>query len=464
MSVDATSSSQTSQESIAAGATYILNNNDLLERVVKRLGPDRILQPYEPGKGEQNGLKALFFGIQRDWNATKAEDRTPEVALRFLKNAIFVDRPRYTEILLATCTANNPELAQEILATWMDEAVKWHIEKYDDSKAYDEAHRFYDESVQKLDAAQRALREFLLRKADVPEFDPEKRRLQVELAEVAGRQSTLHETIRTKEESIAQLKAKLDGPNALPPTIMRKVRQSSTSSEAVTSLEGQIVTALIDLTRLRQNLANPNDSELLAKERQLKAMREALETMKAELRSAPMVDEAVDNPLLKKAQDDVLTLEGDLITDRARLVQVNEAFTDKTTKLRRLLELEPEYEKLLGAALQAETTNKAAQINWNIAQQKRLLGAGNFSSLRDVQKASLPLDKEGPNRGKVILGAFLVGLFFGLGVLVLRTLPDDVVRTRDDLERIEGLAVIGVMPRLDGKNLRRHTALREQGW
>jgi hypothetical protein len=49
-------------------------------------------------------------------------------------------------------------------------------------------------------------------------------------------------------------------------------------------------------------------------------------------------------------------------------------------------------------------------------------------------------------------------------VLVLRALPDDVVRTRDDLERIEGLAVIGVMPSLDGKNLRRHVALREQGW
>jgi capsular polysaccharide biosynthesis protein len=89
---------------------------------------------------------------------------------------------------------------------------------------------------------------------------------------------------------------------------------------------------------------------------------------------------------------------------------------------------------------------------------------GNFSSLNKIQEASLPLEKEGPNRGKLILGAFLVGLFLGLGLLVLRALPDDVVRTRDDLERIDGLAVIGVMPRIDGKNLRRHTALREQGW
>jgi hypothetical protein len=133
-------------------------------------------------------------------------------------------------------------------------------------------------------------------------------------------------------------------------------------------------------------------------------------------------------------------------------------------KLRRLLELEPEYELLHSAVLLAIDNREAAQHNWNIAQQKRLLGVGNFSSLKEMQSASLPLEKEGPNRGKMLMGGFFVGLFLGLGLLVLRALPDDVVRTRDDLEQIEGLAVIGVMPRLDGTNLRRHEMLREQGW
>ncbi|MFT4516373.1 MAG: capsular polysaccharide biosynthesis protein [Planctomycetota bacterium] len=73
----------------------------------------------------------------------------------------------------------------------------------------------------------------------------------------------------------------------------------------------------------------------------------------------------------------------------------------------------------------------------------------------------MPLEKGGPNRGKLLIGGLFVGLILGLGLVVLRALPDRVVRTRDDLE---GLAVIGVIPRLDRTNLRRHTAMREQAW
>jgi capsular polysaccharide biosynthesis protein len=84
--------------------------------------------------------------------------------------------------------------------------------------------------------------------------------------------------------------------------------------------------------------------------------------------------------------------------------------------------------------------------------------------LKRIQEPSFPLEKEGPNRSRIVLASLFVGLFAGFAFVILRTLPDDVVRTRDDLERIEGLAVIGIMPRLDAKNLRRHVSLREQGW
>jgi len=463
--VDTASAAQTSQEMMAAGATYILSNNDLLERVVKRLGPNRILQPYAPGKGEENGVKSLFFRIQRDWNMTREEDRTPEAALRYLKRTILVDAPRYSGMLVATCVANNPELAQEILATWMDEAVKWHIETYDDSKSYDAAKKRYDESKQALDAANKAMAEFLVRKARVLSFDADKERLEAELGTAASRESELKTDIKSKEEEIKGLKAMLDGPNALPLTVKMKVKQSLTSQETIARLEQEIFAKDLELRQLRGAVANPNASEDVNRlTKTVKSMREQVKEMKDELRAAPLVEEEVDNPLRKKAQEDLLTREGDLTSGRARLEAATTMRTEKESALRRLVELEPEYSRLLADKLSADTDVRATEVLWKQAQEKRALGEGNFSSLKPIQTASLPLEKEGPNRAKLILGAFLVGLFLGLGVLVLRALPDDVVRTRDDLERIEGLAVIGVMPRLDGKNLRRHSALREQGW
>ena len=463
--VDTASAAQTSQEMMAAGATYILSNNDLLERVVKRLGPNRILQPYAPGKGEENGVKSLFFRIQRDWNMTREEDRTPEAALRYLKRTILVDAPRYSGMLVATCVANNPELAQEILATWMDEAVKWHIETYDDSKSYDAAKKRYDESKAALDTANKAMAEFLVRKAKVLSFDADKERLEIELGGASGRESDLKSANKSMEEEIKGLKGMLDGPNALPLTVKMKVKQSLTSQETIARLEQEIFAKDLELRQLRGAVANPNASEDVNRlTKTVKSMREQVKEMKDELRAAPLVEEEVDNPLRKKAQEDLLTREGDLTSGRARLEAATTMRSEKESALRRLVELEPEYSRLLADKLSADTDVHATEVLWKQAQEKRVLGEGNFSSLKPIQTASLPLEKEGPNRAKLILGAFLVGLFLGLGVLVLRALPDDVVRTRDDLERIEGLAVIGVMPRLDGKNLRRHSALREQGW
>lgn len=464
--VDTASAAQTSQEMMAAGATYILSNNDLLERVVKRLGPNRILQPYAPGKGEENGVKSLFFRIQRDWNMTREEDRTPEAALRYLKRTILVDAPRYSGMLVATCVANNPELAQEILATWMSEAVKWHIETYDDTKSYDAAKQRYDDSKQALDKANRAMAEFLVRKAKVLSFDADKERLKIELGGASGRESDLRSANKSMEEEIKGLKAMLDGPNALPLTVKMKVKQSSASQAAITQLEQDIVAKEVELRQLRSAVAatNQDSSDVRRLMGTVKSMKEQCEEMKRELANAPLVEEDVDNPLRRKAQEDLLTREGELSSSKARLEAAISLRTEKETELRRLIELEPEYSRLVADRLSADSDVHATEALWKQAQEKRVLGEGNFSSLKPIQTASLPLEKEGPNRAKLILGAFLVGLFLGLGVLVLRALPDDVVRTRDDLERIEGLAVIGVMPRLDGKNLRRHSALREQGW
>jgi uncharacterized protein involved in exopolysaccharide biosynthesis len=462
--VDTASAAETSQEMMAAGATYILSNNDLLERVVKRLGPGRILQPYEPGKGEENGVKSLFFRIQRDWNMTREEDRTPEAALRYLKRTILVDAPRYSGMLVATCVANNPELAREILATWMDEAKRWHIETYDDSKSYDAAKKRFEDSKQALDTANKAMAEFLVRKAKVLSFDADKERLEVELGGANGRESDLRSAIKSMEEEIRGLKAMVDGPNALPLTVKMKVKQSSASQEAITRLEQDIVAKEVELRQLRSAVLNQDSSDVRRLTGTIKSMKEQREEMKRELASAPLVEEEVDNPLRRKAQEDLLTREGELSAGRARLEAAISLRTEKESELRRLIELEPEYSRLVADRLSADTDVHATEALWKQAQEKRVLGEGNFSSLKPIQTASLPLEKEGPNRAKLILGAFAVGLFLGLGVLVLRALPDDVVRTRDDLERIEGLAVIGVMPSLDGKNLRRHVALREQGW
>jgi uncharacterized protein involved in exopolysaccharide biosynthesis len=460
--VDSTGAAENSQEAIATGASYVLESDDLLRKVVDRLGPQRILKSYQPGTPDDSGLKALFFRIQRDWNATKDSDCTPEEALKRLKRTIGVERPRNTEVLLARCTANNAELARDILAAFMDEAVKWHIEKYDDQKAYEVAKKSYEDNQVARDLANRALQTFLLSKAKVAKFDEEKARLEKAEVDASIERDKVSREIEVKRGNLARLNQALDVEKSIPTTI--KVRQRlDTTASVRTTLEGELAKTTSELVRL-EGSGDRDERRKGELERTIKGLKAQITNLLKEAADAPEVEASILNPEFQKNVELRGVLQTDIAGLETTLNYTGQQAAKKREELAKLLELEPEFSRLRDAKAAADKAVETSEVTWEQAQRKRALGLGNFSSLKQFQDASMPLEKEGPNRGKLLFGGLLVGLFFGLGVLVLRTLPDTVVRTRDDLEQIEGLTVIGVMPRLDHKNLKRHEALREQGW
>lgn len=463
VSADSTRSAETSLESIATGATYILSGDELLQRVVNRLGAARILAPYQPGGPEDSGVRAMFFEIQRNWNATREEDRTPEEALKRLKRTVSVERPRYTEMLLATCSANNPKLAQEILTVFMEEAIKLHIEKYDDTRAYDAAKSSFEAAEAKRKAITNTLREFLERKAHVEDFDMELTRLKKDFADSANEVSKLETSIQVKLGTLQSLEAKLVGPNAIPKQVQEELL-GGLDNEALKKRRDEVDELKIKLSGLRASLTQPDDPEVVALQKRIAAIERFIKDESEIARTAKPQPVWVPNKAYQLALDDKIKTQSELETAQLTLKLTKEMHEKRVSGLRLLQGLEPEFTSLRAERVTAETTEAAMRINWEVWQQKRALGQGNFSSLANVGSATLPLEKEGPDRGKLLLGGFFVGLFFGLGIVVLRALPDRVVRTREDLEGIEGLAVIGAMPRLDNTNLRRHVALREQGW
>ena len=89
--IDPSRATQTSQEAIGTMATYILSTEGLLRKVVEKVKPERILAPYLPGGPGQSAVKTFFFAIQRDWNATRTEDVSPEEALKRLQKTLFIE-------------------------------------------------------------------------------------------------------------------------------------------------------------------------------------------------------------------------------------------------------------------------------------------------------------------------------------------------------------------------------------
>lgn len=461
--LDPTSASKTSAEMIATSAAYILNAGDLLQRVVKKLGPARILQPYQPGNdGNSTGAKAFFHRIQSDWNRTKPEDMTEEEAMKRLRRTLVVERPQYKDVLVATCLANDPDLAQDILATFMKESIEWHIEQYDDVRVYKAAEQSLNDSRKAREVANKALQDFLDRKALVAQFDEEKKRLLALNTDALVRQTKADDDLRSAEAQLKAVREQLDS-GVIPNTVMVK-KPKLISEGATKNLNDALSTESIKLQQLKNLRLDPNDPDVLAQKKQVDTIRATIAQMVEDSRNEPTSEVPEVNPAWTAARMQLASLQSAVTTLGVQVTLAHETFTDTTKNLKALIDLEPEFVALRDEYNRAVANYNNAEATWVDAQRKRELGIGKYSSLKPFEAASYPLEKEGPNRSKLMIGGFFGGLFLGLALILMRALPDRVVRTRDDLEKLDSLPVIGIMPRLDNSNLRRHVSLREQGW
>ncbi|MCA8951655.1 MAG: hypothetical protein KDE27_19260 [Planctomycetes bacterium] len=463
--VDPNRATETSQETIGTAATYILSTDELLRRVVDRVGPEKILAPYQPGGGGGGGAsaaRAFFHKIQRDWNATKTDDITPEEALRQLRKTIAIERPRYTDVLVATCTANDPELARQILDAYMKEAIQFHIETYEDLAAYKASEQGATAALGVRDNAREALRKFL-EDNQIQDFKIEKERLQEDEVASASRVGKFKDDLDIQRRVYADLTKLVEGDGAIPRYTTER-RKLDVTSGTMEQLGKDLASFETERARLQTELRDPQHPRILDVDKKITATKSAMKRVAEDAMKAEPMEVEVENEEYLQAQKE--RSEARLAITRLE-VSYNLALEfdrDAKAKLKRVLDLEPRYQQLAADLQLAEKALAAAEATWDAAKQKEALGQGHFSSLKQVEEASLPLEKTAPNRSKLILAATLVGLFLGLGLVLLMALPDTVVRTRDDLEGIEGLAVIGVMPRLESRNIKRHGYRRSRGW
>lgn len=101
-------------------------------------------------------------------------------------------------------------------------------------------------------------------------------------------------------------------------------------------------------------------------------------------------------------------------------------------------------------------TNKeeAVDIVENITDQfikesKKLIPNGN---IKIIQKAKMPEKPVSPNKKLNILIAFVLGLMVSIGLSLLLEFMDNTYKSKEELEKVTDLPVLGVIPELDVEN------------
>jgi uncharacterized protein involved in exopolysaccharide biosynthesis len=450
--------SETKSDILAAQAIYVLRTDNLLRRVAERVTPARILAPYQPEEG--SGIGAVLHDVQTSI-AAPAGEYSLEDAMRLLRKNLAIDQPRFTNVVVVTYLANDRQLAKDVLAVFMEEAKKYHQEQYDDPRKYEQARKQAEEAATALALKVKARRDFLEQEAQVTNtFEYELQHAQAAESEAASELGRNAAAIASASRRAEELDKHIA---TLPVNIVIK-RRADVVQKAVDTLLEQIGRLEAQKTKIEVESAQGNVPEVEQISRQIAQLDQKLKQAQERQKDAPEIPFEERNPEHVKAYEEVGTLRSQLVGYRAVTEQLQGIHAAATARLHRLREIEPRYTALREDCERAESDKKSAEAAFDAAERKRLANIGNFSTLKMIEDPSLPLEKEGPNRGRLLLGGWVLGLFLALAVVVLRSLPDTVVRTPQDLEGMAGIALIGMMPRFGNKNLRRHEAARERGF
>jgi uncharacterized protein involved in exopolysaccharide biosynthesis len=186
---------------------------------------------------------------------------------------------------------------------------------------------------------------------------------------------------------------------------------------------------------------------------QIEAAQAELDAMPEMLQPGTTVQESV-NPRYTRLREELDGIMEEAVSLRSSLTKKVERQTFLQGKLVSLERCGPALHLLETAA----DENKKKLDSFLAARSKvgvlELLDSVNMINLRPLQSATIPLTKSGPRRGRLVLIGGLLGLAAGMGLAFLRQTLDRKVRTTQDVGRVLGTPVLGVVPDLRRKGPR----------
>ncbi|MCX0420638.1 YveK family protein [Clostridium perfringens] len=90
-------------------------------------------------------------------------------------------------------------------------------------------------------------------------------------------------------------------------------------------------------------------------------------------------------------------------------------------------------------------------INDFTEKSKELIPNGN---VQVIEKAKLPTKPVSPNKFLNIFIAFILGIVFSIGLILVLDFFDNTIKTREDIENDIGLILIGDIPEIRGNDIK----------
>lgn len=438
---------------------HLLGAMQVFEEAARIVTPAEVFRPYDPSEQDSKDTSALlsvFHGWQSWWfkNASAPDDLPKHpidecaqcchaAALELSRNLGMQAEPG-SNVITVSYTTHDPLLAQKVVAAFLEAAIKHHRKIYETNPALEFLNGRMEQAQKDLFAAEN----------DFTNFEGE-----CGVYDFASQQQTLLTSIRELEQSTAHDQAHLEELRASTKDLETKVATlPATTEETVlhnlqpnpnrATLQQRIFSVQDHLAELDRRVVGTADK--IADER--KSYMQQLESTKLELKDEPEFVDAgpsvrsVPNPRRERMLQQFDDERRELTALEAAAAVRSGQLVDQRAKLQQVAVCGPRFNSL------REKTTQARQAYENFRTQRErvsLWGSMDdlgMSNLRRIQEASLPDEKEGPLRGKLLMLGLLLGAVAGCGLAFVKHMLDHRLHDAKEVELLLGSTVLGVFP------------------
>ncbi|MBL8901610.1 MAG: hypothetical protein JNM84_28540 [Planctomycetes bacterium] len=444
---------------------HLLASPKVFENVVRKIGADRLLAPYDPqSQGVDHGfVTEALHAFQDFWfrnlggASSNAASLDPEAAVaaatKILQRALVVRAEMNSSVLTVTCNTSSPQLSADLVNAFMAEARASHQAVFSSSSTIEALDQMISEASSIYAAADKAAADYRLQ-CDISDADGERAQLQREKME-------LEANIRSDEERVAALEATLETLE----NELKLEKKTHLVSVANPAQPNPLWTELLQRTfSLKDQIDDLNSESGLSQETITKrrsaltkrlqdAEKELLATSRLEPVAASQVEQP--NPHYERLFTEISATKVQLASLRAEAEKRKGRRASVKDDLAEVERCSPMLN-----FLQSEASKAKAKLDQFAASRSAIdvlaeLDRRNLINLRELQRASSLSEKSGPRRGRMVMMGGLIGGALSVGFALLRSRLGRRFRSPGDVKRLLGTPVLGLVPEVSARELAR---------
>lgn len=447
-------------QNVVINELHLLGAMQVFEETARIVTPAEVFRPYDPARidtPETPGVLAMFHGWQSWWfaNASSTPSDLPDHVLddcercvRAAALAISRDLTRDpapgSNVITVSFPAHDPELARKVVAAYLEACVRQHRKFYEMNPALELLGGHMEAARRELTKAENEFTNFKT-ECGVYDFENQQRTLITEIQNLENQTATDKGTLEGLRARTARLEKLV---SAEPATIEDTVEHNFQANPDRTPLLTYIYQLEENLRALDGRVSGGTE-EL---ERERKSITQSLERERAKLDKMPEFRDTgpavrtLANPRLARLTEDLDDARVELDALEASATVRSGQLVEQRALLVKMVNCGDRFQFLSGQTTDARNRFEAFRTRHERASLVGSMDQIEMSNLRRIEDASLPNEKEGPQRGKLLMLGILLGGVAGCGLAFARHMLDHRLHDAAEAEQLLGLPVLGAFP------------------